>query len=282
MRRSGFLYMAASAAFFSGMGVLVKIAGRRLPLAEIVLVRVVITLILSWVMVRRAGLVPWGNNRVALVARGLLGFAALSCFYWTLTHIPLAEATTIQNLSPIFTAIGAMLWLRERAGIAAYVAILLGIAGTVMIAQPGHGSLDMTGLVISIGGAAASGAAYVTVRQLSKDTDPLIVVFYFPLVSLPLAIPWTVPNAVWPTACEWLVLIGIGILTQGAQVSLTRALTLEKAARAAAVGYLQVALASLWGLAFFGEVPGLSTIGGMALIIGGTALVASTSRCSGR
>jgi len=273
MRRAGVLYMAASAVFFSGMSALVKLAGHRLPAAEIILVRVVITLILSFVMVRRAGLSPWGTRRRALVLRGPLGFSALSCYYWTLTALPLAVATTIYFVAPIVTAILAVLILGERSGWPTVGAIALGFAGTLLVAQPGTGAVDPVAAAIAVAGAVSSGFAYVTVRSLSKHEDPLVIVFYFPLVALPLSIPWAVMHLILPTAREWLVLAGIGVLTQAAQVCLTRGLSLERAGRASAVGYLQVVLAMIWGAAFFGEVPALATLGGAALIVGCTALV---------
>lgn len=282
--RTGVLYMAASALFFSAMSALVKVAGTRLPAQEIVLARVLVTLALSWWMVRRAGLSPWGTRRGALVLRGLLGFSALSCYYWTLTRLPLAEATTIHHVAPLFTALGAWVVLGERAGLAALVAIGLGLVGVALVAQPaafpgvGGGDLDIAAVAVAVLGALFSGAAYVTVRQLSRHEDPLVIVFYFPLVALPLAIPWTIPVAVWPTPLEWLVLLGVGVFTQAAQVCLTRGLSLERAGRASAIGYLQVALAVVWGLLFFGEVPGWSTIAGSLLIVGGTVIVASTTR----
>lgn len=278
VRLTGVVYMAASALFFSGMSALVKIAGSRLPPQEIVLVRVVMTLGLSWWMVRRAGLSPWGTRRAALVLRGLLGFSALSCYYWTLTRMPLAEATTIHHMAPLFTALGAWMLLGERAGLAAIVAIVLGLAGVALVARPGGGELDPVAVAVALAGALASGAAYVTVRTLSRHEDPLVIVFYFPLVALPLAIPWSLPVWLWPTPREWLVLAGVGVLTQAAQVCLTRGLSLEKAGRASAVGYLQVALAVLWGMLFFAETPVLTTLAGAVLIVGGTVLVASTSR----
>jgi drug/metabolite transporter (DMT)-like permease len=282
MRRPGVLYMAASALLFSAMSALVKVAGHRLPPAEIVFARVVLTLLLSIWMVRRAGLSPWGTRRAALALRGLLGFLALSCYYWTLTRLPLADATTIHQLAPLFTAIGAWVLLDERVGPAAWGAIVLGFAGVVLVARPGGlfgaGDVDPLGAAVALAGALCSGMAYVTVRQLARHEDPLVIVFYFPLVALPLALPWMIPVAVWPTAREWLVLVGIGVTTQGAQVCLTRGLALERAGRASAVGYLQVALAVLWGMTLFGETPGWTTLAGAALIVGGTAIVASTSR----
>jgi drug/metabolite transporter (DMT)-like permease len=278
MRRAGVLYMAASALFFSAMSALVKVAGHRLPPQEIVLVRVVITLVLSYAMVRRAGLSPWGTRRGALALRGLLGFSALSCYYWTLTHMSLAEATTIHHMAPIWTAIGAWVLLKERVGLAAFGAIALGLAGVVLVADPGAASMERWPIAVALAGSLCSGMAYVTVRQLSRHEDPLVIVFYFPLVALPLAIPWTWTVAVWPTAEEWGVLFGVGVFTQAAQVCLTRGLSLERAGRASAVGYLQVALAVMWGVIFFGEVPAVWTLAGAALIVGGTVLVASTSR----
>ena len=280
MRRAGILYMAASALFFSLMSVLVKVAGHRLPPQEIVLVRVVMTLALSWLMVRRAGLSPWGTRRAALVLRGLLGFTALSCYYWAIVHLPLAEATTIHHMAPLFTAIGAWILLREAAGAATVVAIVLGMAGVALVARPGAlwggAALDPTAVGIALAGALCSGMAYVTVRQLSKHEDPLVIVFYFPLVALPLAIPWTVPVAIWPTPTEWLVLAGVGAATQAAQVCLTRGLSLERAGRASAVGYLQVVFAVLWGTLAFAEPLALTTVAGAGLIVGGTLLVSLT------
>jgi len=284
MRRTGVLYMAASALFFSAMSALVKVAGHRLPPQEIVLVRVVVTLALSWIMVRRAGLSPWGTRRGALILRGFLGFSALSCYYWALTRLPLAEATTIHHMAPLFTALGAWVLLKERVGLSALVAIAVGLGGVVLVAQgsapasAAAADVHLGTVLIALLGSLCSGAAYVTVRQLSRDEDPLVIVFYFPLVALPLATLWAIPVALWPTAREWLVLLGVGAFTQAAQVCLTRGLSLERAGRASAVGYLQVALAVLWGVLFFGEVPPLATLAGAALIIGGTVLVASTSR----
>jgi drug/metabolite transporter (DMT)-like permease len=81
---------------------------------------------------------------------------------------------------------------------------------------------------------------------------------------------------VWPTAIEWLVLFGVGVCTQVAQVCLTRGLSLERAGRASSVGYLQVAFAVAWGALVFTEPPGWTTLAGAGLIIGGTVLVAST------
>ena len=70
------------------------------------------------------------------------------------------------------------------------------------------------------------------------------------------------------TPTEWLLLLGVGVTTQLAQVSMTRGLQLERTARATTVGYLQVAFAVVWGLVVLGEVPDVWTLTGAVIIIG--------------
>ena len=74
----GLVYMALCALGFSTMTMLVKVASTRLPTGEIVLVRAIVTLVISYVMVVRAGLSPWGTHRGKLALRGFLGFAGLA------------------------------------------------------------------------------------------------------------------------------------------------------------------------------------------------------------
>ena len=66
---------------FSLMTVCVKQLNSRLPVAEIVLCRALISIVLTAVGLRLAGVSPWGQRRGLLVARGVLGSLALLCFF---------------------------------------------------------------------------------------------------------------------------------------------------------------------------------------------------------
>ena len=112
----GALYMTASALGFSVMSVLVKLVSARLPTGEIVLARAAITLVLSYAMVKRANLSPWGSRRTALVMRGVVGFGGLSGYYLALALLPLGEATSLQHTTPLLTALLAWWVLREPVG----------------------------------------------------------------------------------------------------------------------------------------------------------------------
>lgn len=271
--------MALSALGFSVMAVGVKLAARELPTGEIVLARALITLVLSWVLVRRAGLSPWGTRRAGLVFRGLLGFSGLAFYYLSLVRLPLAEATTLQNLVPVVTALLAWRLLGERVGWAGAFALVCGIGGVLLVARPfgavgGLGGAHAIGAGCALAAAVSSSIAYVTVRELSKTEHPLVIVLYFPLVATPLAIPWAAAHSVWPSASAWALLGMIGIATQVGQVFLTKGLAIERAGRATAVGYLQICFAMIWQLVMFGDAPSVWTIAGASLIVAGTFAVA--------
>jgi drug/metabolite transporter (DMT)-like permease len=278
--RLGVRHMLASAFFFSVMGLLVKAAGERLPSSQLVLVRAFICLFLSWIWLRRAGIAPWGSNPRVLILRGVFGTVALICFYYTLVTLPLAESSVIAHTSPIVTAALAALLLDEPVSPRLVGAIVCCAAGVVAIARPAvvfggaspfpTDSLDSWGVAIGFAGALCSSCVYVLIRRIRERENPLVMVFYFPLVTVPLVLPFAATRWLWPTPVEWLMLIGLGVSTQLAQVGMTRGLMLLPAGRATAINYVQVVLAALWGALFFGEVPDLLTLGGAALILGAT------------
>jgi len=269
--------MVLSALSFSLMGVCVKQLGGLIPVAEVVLARAMVSLVLSWWLLKRAGLNPWGERKGMLVLRGVIGTLALYCVYAALAELPLASATVFQYLYPTFTA--ALAWgaLGEALGKRIVAAMGLGWLGVLLVAQPswltGHGS-PLPGLAVGIAitGALLTALAYVTVRTLAGSEHPLVIVFYFPLVSLPMSLPWVLAHPVLPGPSQLAWLVGVGIFTQLGQVWLTGALTQMPAARATAISYVQVLFAAGWGALLFSEgLDGLTLLGAL-LVLGATLL----------
>lgn len=276
--------MALGAFWFSVMGVMVKTLGRALPSQEIVFVRGLINLALSFWMVWRAGISPWGSRkkRGLLVLRGIFGFLALNFFYISLTHLPLAEANLIQLSNPIYTAVLAALILGERMGRREIVCVLVSLVGVMLVVQPqtllGHSdSMPRGPMLLALVGAMCSAGTYTVIRKLT-DENPLVVVLYFPLVTVPATFPMVWRDLIWPTPVQWAMLLGVGVTTQMAQIYLTRGLQRETAGRATAVGYLQVVFAAAWGALFFHEQPTGWTVAGAALILVSTIVLAGVGR----
>ncbi len=283
MLSPGIRAMLVSAFAFSVMAALVKLLGGRLPSVEIALVRGAITLALSWHAVRRLGLSPWGNDRARLIARGLIGFVGMHCFFYSLTALPLADATVIQLTSPLLVALAAPLALGEALRRNDLASVTLGLLGVVLLVRPSFlfgevsAPLNPLGLSAALVATCASAAAYLLVRKLRETEHPAVVVLQFPLLVVPLTLPLVIPVWVWPTPTEWLLLLGVGAATQVGQVKMTEALQLEPAARATAVSYVQLVFAAAYGALFFDETPTLWTIAGSVAVGAGTLFVARTS-----
>lgn len=269
------LGMVASALSFSLMGVCVKQVGGRIPVAEVVFARAIVSVALSWWLLHRAGIPAWGKRRWLLIWRGAIGTAALMCVYAALAALPLAAATVLQYLYPPFTALLAWLLLGEPIGKRVLAAMVLGWLGVLLVAQPagllqGGVTLALFPVLIAVAGALLTALAYVSVRSLGTSEHPLVIVFYFPLVALPLSLPLVALNPVLPTPAELLWLIGVGIFTQLGQVYLTRSLTALPAAKATAISYVQVLFAGGWGWLLFGESIDNWTLAGAGLVLAAT------------
>ena len=277
------LGMVASALSFSLMGVCVKQVGGRIPVAEVVFARAIVSVALSWWLLHRAGIPAWGKRRWLLIWRGAIGTAALVCVYAALAALPLAAATVLQYLYPPFTALLAWLMLGEPIGKRVLAAMALGWLGVLLVAQPagllqGGATLALVPVLIAVAGALFTAFAYVSVRSLGTSEHPLVIVFYFPLVALPLSLPLVALNPVLPTPAELLWLIGVGVFTQLGQVYLTRSLTALPAARATAISYVQVLFAGGWGWLLFGESIDSWTIAGAGLVLAATLVSLSHSQ----
>ena len=272
---TGLRHMAVGAFWFSVMSVLVKLAGQRLPSMEIVFFRGILTLAMSYAIVKRLRITPvLGNNRRLLLQRGILGAAALACFLFSLTHLPLAEATLIQYMNPVFAILVAHWWFGERMGRGEWFALVAALIGVVLITRPAFlfggvaSGIHPGHALIALMGGAFSGSAYATIRQMPKER-PEVVVLYLPLMSVPMSIPFIASNWHAPTWEEWLLLIGIGLATQLAQTSMTKGLQIEKTARATMVGYVQIIFAGAWGALLFNEAITLWTVVGAVIVLVG-------------
>ena len=94
--------MLISVGCFAAVNLMVKFLPH-LPATELVLFRSLITFVISYLLLRRKRVNPWGNNKKWLLIRGIAGTTALTVFFYTIQKMPLSAAVTIQYLSPFFT-----------------------------------------------------------------------------------------------------------------------------------------------------------------------------------
>ncbi len=254
----GSQFLLGSAFVFSLMTVCVKYLGGRLPVTEIVLTRALIGIFITRIMIAKAGISPWGYQKGLLLVRGLLGTAGLFCVFKALANLPLASATVIQYTYPTFATLAAWFLLGERLRKRIVFAVIIGWAGIMLVVQPSWIGFNLSTLPakdvsIALAGAILTALAYVCVRKLSKKEHPLVIVHYFPLVSIIITIPFLWGKGLSPNGIEWFWLLSIGILSQIGQVLITKGLSLIPAAQACSISYAQVLFAFAWGLLIFNE-----------------------------
>jgi len=286
-------FMLLSALGFSLMAACVKeVSTLGIPVFEIVAARAVVSAVISYVDVKRKNIPLWGNNKALLIARGTVGTFALMFVYYAVTTLPLAEATLLQYLHPVFTAILALWFLKEtiqRSTVACIVISLLGLLIIIYpnlaqeslvqesLAQPNlllNPSIQYSWLSISAGvlGAFGSAVAYILVKKLTVTEDSSVIIFYFPLVAFPVSMLMLGSDFVIPSLTATILLILVGIFTQVGQVGLTKALHCADANKATAYSYVQVLFSVFIGWAYFSEIPMTTTIVGGGLIMVGALI----------
>ena len=271
----GVRYMLLSALAFALMSSCVKLVSTHgIPVFEIVAARAIVSLILSYADIKRKRIAVWGNNKKLLLARGIMGTLALMCVYTALTVLPLAEATILQYMHPVFTAILALIFLRERLQVSTIICIALCITGLVVMVSPGLAvssiePLHLWSVVAALCGALGSAIAYILVKKLSTTEDSSVIIFYFPLIALPISLVLLGDGFVMPDVETLVLLLLVGIFTQIGQVGLTKAMQTEVASKATAYSYVQVVFSILLGWLMFSEIPSPWTWAGGGLIIAG-------------
>ena len=230
-----------------------------------------------------AGVNPLGNSHALLLTRGLAGSLALLCFFEAVTRLPLASATVLQYTYPTFTAAAAWILLAEPLRRRIGLAVAVGWIGVVLVIQPqwigdGMTTLALIPVLLGLAGALCTALAYVCVRKLSVSEHPLVIILYFPLVSIPISLPGVIQQGVMPSGLDWLWLIGVGVLTQLGQIWVTRGLSCLPAARATSLNYVQVVFAATWGWIWFHETVNVLTLAGAALVLMASCISISAKR----
>ena len=236
--RQGILYMLGASLAFSFMQLCVKYLPH-FPAVELVFFRSLVSISICLIMMKQLNLHPLGNNRKVLLMRGVFGTIALTMFFYTIQYIPLASAVTIQYLSPIFTALFAAIYLKEKMKIKQWLYFGMSFAGVALL-KGFDERVSITFMLIGIISAIFSGMAYTCIRQLKDTEHPIVVVFYFPLVATPIMGVLTYFQWVQPIGSDWLLLLMMGVFTQIAQILMTKGLQSAVINKIISVKYLSL------------------------------------------
>ena len=264
------------------MATVVKFLGHRLPSFEILFFRSVIGFLFVLPLFARDPWEPlrtrhqWGHFQ-----RGAWSAVGNACFFWTITHMLLADSMALQFSRPLFMIPLAMLFLGETAGWRRIGVTLVGFLGILIYARPFTGGFDANVFVGALG-ALGGGMVLICIKQLARTEPTRVIMFYYALWNIVLGLPlalwdWTTPT--WP---ELGMLIVVGFLGISGQSLMTTGFTIGTATALVPLDYFRIVYSAIFAWALFGEVPDIWSYAGMAVIISASLYLVLTDTRKGK
>lgn len=211
------------------------------------------------------------------VLRSVLAYIGILCWFYAVSRIPLSEYYALQFLTPLFTMAGAALLLGERTSYKHWLAVLVGLAGALVILRPGLIAISL-GAVVAIGAAFFFASTNWTVRVLSRTESARVIVTYGNLLLIPMSLIPALPYWVTPSWEDLPWLCGVGVTGTIAQFSITRAVGGADARIIQPFDFVRLPFAAALGWVAFGEVSDLWTWVGAVIIFAAATYVLRIER----
>jgi drug/metabolite transporter (DMT)-like permease len=254
----------------------VRIVAKELPPVEIVFFRSFLSIFVLLPYFLKAGLGRLKTRRLGYhVIRGAFHTMSMLAWFTAISFMPLAEATAISFMIPVYTSIGAILFLSERSQIGRWLAVAVGFGGMLVIVWPdlggARGAGTMTsGALLVTGSAIAVAVSKVMTKSLARTDSTPSIVFYFTVnlsvfTFIPMLFLWKTPSA---TAL--LCLVAIAVLGTLAHLCMTQGYHEGDLSAVEPANFVRLIWAAAFAFAIFGEIPAVWTWAGASIIMVGT------------
>lgn len=189
------------------------------------------------------------------------------CFYYAVQHLPLADVMAFWMAGPILVVAVSPLVLGESVSARAWVAVLAGFLGVLVLLGP-SASMFAPAAIIALIGTAAFAAMMVLGRFLRATPDSSLVLFQTLAAAVAGLVLAPVGWAPLQSGTDLSLLFLLGIVAMVAHVLVTRALKLAEAAVVAPLQYTLLVWGVIFGWLFFDDIPAPEMMLGAALIVG--------------
>lgn len=270
----GIIWMAATGILFVAVTGIVRYLGTDMSPVQAAFIRYLFGLLLLLPVFLRMGSLRRPISVMGMHAtRGIIHGIGVMLWFFAMANIPIAEVTALGFTSPIFTTVGAVLFLGERLHLYRIGAVLVGFGGALVVLQPGFQEINI-GSIAQLVAAPLFAASFLIAKRLTRVESSTAIVAYLSvfvtLVLLPPALyVWRTPTIVelgWLFATAALATLGHYTLTQSfraADITVTQP-----------IQFLQLVWATVLGLAVFGEQPEIWTWVGGGMIVASATFIA--------
>ncbi len=276
------LWMLFAAVNFAILNTLVKVLSEDYNISQIIFFRSFFAIIFILPLIINSGISSLKSKSLKLqLVRSLLAIAAMYLWFFSISNIPLAEATAINFTAPIFGAICAIFFLKERIKKRRFIAILFSIFGALIIIRPGLFDFNIY-LFAAITASLLMGLAAIFIKKLSMLDHPNSVVFYMPAVLavfslIPCILYWKNPNFF-----DLLLLISTGLSATLAHQGITRAFAKSEATYVLIFDYLRLPFTALFAFYIFHEIVSIWVWIGSIIIFISSIYIVNREKIAGK
>jgi drug/metabolite transporter (DMT)-like permease len=204
-------------------------------------------------------------NLVLQIMRSVSLITGIGMFYWSITLVPLAEATAITFIGPLVTTAISPFMLKEKVGPRRWISVLIGFIGILIVFRPEFGG-DRFGYFVACGSGVSIGFFYAFNRMLADKAPPLVNLTYSSVIGTLLLTPLIFSVWVPPRPEDTMLIIGFVAFAAMGQTCLFTAFMLGEASIIAPMHFTQIFGATLFGYLFFNEFPDAVTIIGILIV----------------
>lgn len=211
----------------------------------------------------------WGIH----LGRTSCGWLGITLMFAAVAHIPLADATAITFLNPVFAMMLAIPLLGERVGPWRWGSALLAMVGAMILLRPTPESFQIAAL-LALGAALVFGLELIFIKKLAGREHPLQVLWFNNALGVVISTLAVLPVWQVPTPMQWAALIGLGVLMACAQACFVNGMARADASFVAPFSYGTLVFATLYDFLGFGAIPDLVTLVGACIILTSAAILA--------
>jgi drug/metabolite transporter (DMT)-like permease len=258
--------MTATAFGFAAVLAAVRDLSATLPTFELVFLRNLIGLLIIAPAAMRARGVLMRTRHLRLhgLRAGFTYFGMLASFH-ALSQMPLADASALQFLIPLFAMLGAAIVLKEAVDRPRLLAAALGFAGALVIIRPGFAAFDVAALIM-VASSACYAAEWIVVKFATRTESAATIVFYLNLLMLPASLVPALFVWVTPGVGDLPALLALGLVGWFAVFAQARAVASAETSVIMPFDFLRLPFSAILAFFLFDEIPDHWTWIGAAII----------------
>lgn len=268
--RNTIKFMIISTLAFACMNVTVKYL-INVNAFQIVFFRSLSSLVFTFGFLLKNKIPILGNQRKLLVIRGLVGVTSMTLFFMSIKYLPVATAVSLRYIAPIFAALFAVLFLKEKIKPLQWLFFIMSFMG-VLVLKGLDDQLNTFGLMLVLIAAVFSGLVYITINKIGTGDHPVVVVNYFMIIATLVGGLLSISNWKNPVGMEWVLLFSLGVFGYFGQLYMTKAFQNAATNQVAPLKYMEVVFTLLFGILWFNDIYTIWSLLGIVLIIGGLIL----------